>query len=480
MKNKFPTGFLWGGAVAANQVEGHWNQDGKGMSIADVMTKGEHGVDRVITNGIEENKIYPNHQGVKFYSHYKDDIALFAEMGFKCFRTSIAWSRIFPHGDELQPNEAGLKFYDGLIDELLKYNIELIITLSHFEMPYYLVKEYGGWYNRKLIDFFMNFSLVVMERYKNKVKYWITFNEINNQINWQYPLFGYCNSGVIYQDYDNPEQVMYQTIHHQFVASAKVVKLGHEINPNFKIGCMIHMSPLYPASCKPEDVLYAQQAMRQKYLFSDVQLRGYYPSYLIKEWERKKIELHIEDGDLNWLRGGCADYLAISYYMSNIVASSTEMLEKNSQSLSFFEKGKLNPYLKSSEWEWQIDPIGIRYSLSELYERYQKPIFIVENGLGSVDKLPQDSVINDDYRIEYLASHLSEIKKSILFDGVDILGYTAWGCIDCVSFSTGEYRKRYGFIYVNVDDNGNGDFVRYKKKSFYWYKKVIAMNGEDI
>ncbi|WP_224214336.1 6-phospho-beta-glucosidase [Vibrio metschnikovii] len=472
----FPKDFLWGGAVAAHQVEGGWNKDGKGVSVVDVLTKGAHEVPRVITDSVESDQFYPNHEAIDFYGHYKEDIALFAEMGFKCFRTSIAWTRIFPNGDEATPNEAGLQFYDDLFDELLKYGIEPVITLSHFEMPNHLVKHYGSWANRQVIDFFVKFSQTVMERYQHKVKYWITFNEINNQRNWKLPIWGYCNSGMIYTDYPNPEQMMYQVLHHQFVASAQVVKLGHQINPDFKIGSMIHIMPLYPATCRPEDVLLAQELMREKYLFSDVQVRGYYPSYLIKEWQRKNIQIEMAAGDEQILREGCADYLAISYYMTNIVSTQKE----EGQTTSLFENSRLNPYLPASDWGWQIDPDGLRVALSELYERYQKPIFIVENGFGALDEVQADGSINDDYRINYLSEHIKAVATAINYDGVEVMGYTPWGCIDCVSFTTGEYKKRYGFIYVDKHDDGTGTMARSKKKSFYWYQQVIASNGQII
>ncbi|WP_217511961.1 6-phospho-beta-glucosidase [Vibrio metschnikovii] len=472
----FPKDFLWGGAVAAHQVEGGWNKDGKGVSVVDVLTKGAHEVPRVITDSVESDQFYPNHEAIDFYGRYKEDIALFAEMGFKCFRTSIAWTRIFPNGDEATPNEAGLQFYDDLFDELLKYGIEPVITLSHFEMPNHLVKHYGSWANRQVIDFFVKFSQTVMERYQHKVKYWITFNEINNQRNWKLPIWGYCNSGMIYTDYPNPEQMMYQVLHHQFVASAQVVKLGHQINPDFKIGSMIHIMPLYPATCRPEDVLLAQELMREKYLFSDVQVRGYYPSYLIKEWQRKNIQIEMAAGDEQILREGCADYLAISYYMTNIVSTQKE----EGQTTSLFENSRLNPYLPASDWGWQIDPDGLRVALSELYERYQKPIFIVENGLGALDEVQADGSINDDYRINYLSEHIKAVATAINYDGVEVMGYTPWGCIDCVSFTTGEYKKRYGFIYVDKHDDGTGTMARSKKKSFYWYQQVIASNGQII
>ncbi|NUY55755.1 6-phospho-beta-glucosidase [Salinivibrio sp. EAGSL] len=473
MSNKFPDNFLWGGAVAAHQVEGGWNCDGKGVSIVDVLTKGEHGVPRKITEQVQAEETYPNHQAVDFYHRYRDDIAMFAEMGFKCFRTSIAWSRIFPNGDEATPNEAGLAFYDGLIDCLLEHDIEPVITLSHFEMPHHLVSEYGGWANRAVVDHFVRFCEAVLTRYRDKVTYWITFNEINNQLNWDYPLFGYCNSGVVFTEHDHPEQTLYQVLHHQFVASAKVVALGHVINPEFSIGSMIHMMPLYPATCHPDDMLASQQAMRDKYLCSDVQIRGHYPHYIWPQWASKGIKVVMHDDDAQILKNGQADFLAISYYMTNIVDANPPEQDEN----ALFSASRLNPHLPASDWGWQIDPKGLRYALSELYERYELPIFVVENGLGAVDIPDQTGAINDDYRIDYLSQHIEALEEAISLDGVDVMGYTPWGCIDCVSFTTGEYRKRYGFIYVDRHDDGSGDFSRSRKKSFDWYKQVIANNG---
>lgn len=455
-KLTLPKDFLWGGAVAAHQVEGGWNKGGKGPSICDVLTGGAHGVPREITKEVLPGKYYPNHEAVDFYGHYKEDIKLFAEMGFKCFRTSIAWTRIFPKGDEAQPNEEGLKFYDDMFDELLKYNIEPVITLSHFEMPLHLVQQYGSWTNRKVVDFFVRFAQVVFERYKHKVKYWMTFNEINNQRNWRAPLFGYCCSGVVYTEHENPEETMYQVLHHQFVASALAVKAARRINPEMKVGCMLAMVPLYPYSCNPDDVMFAQESMRERYVFTDVQLRGYYPSYVLNEWERRGFNIKMEDGDLDVLREGTGD------------------------AISGFEGSVPNPYVKASDWGWQIDPVGLRYALCELYERYQKPLFIVENGFGAYDKVEEDGSINDDYRIDYLRAHIEEMKKAVTYDGVDLMGYTPWGCIDCVSFTTGQYSKRYGFIYVNKHDDGTGDMSRSRKKSFDWYKEVIASNGEKL
>jgi len=475
MKNKLSNDFMWGGAVAAHQVEGGWDQGGKGLSIVDVLTSGSHGVDRVITDGIKEGLRYANHEASDFYHHYRDDIALFADMGFKCFRTSIAWSRIFPNGDELEPNEAGLKFYDDMFDELLKHNIQPVVTLSHFEMPNHLVTEYGGWKNRKVLDLFVRFSEAVIKHFEHKVKYWMTFNEINNQRNWKTPLFGYCCSGVVFTEEENPEECMYQVLHHQFVASAQVVKLGHDINPSLQIGCMIAMVPLYAYSCNPDDVMYAQEAMRERFLFGDVHMRGYYPSYILKEWQRKGYQIAMHADDDKTLREGCADYIGLSYYMSNAVSSAEA---GTGSALSGFEGSVPNPYVKASDWGWQIDPVGLRYVLNILYERYQKPLFIVENGFGAIDVKDDKGQVNDDYRIAYLRSHIEQMKIAVLDDGVDVMGYTPWGCIDCVSFTTGQYSKRYGFIYVDKNDDGTGTFARSKKKSFDWYRQVISSNGE--
>lgn len=475
-KLTFPDGFLWGGAVSAHQVEGGWNKGGKGLSIADVMTAGAHGVPREITDGVIEGKNYPNHEAIDFYGRYKEDIALFAEMGFKCFRTSIAWSRIFPNGDESEPNEPGLQFYDDMFDELLKYGIEPVITLSHFEMPYHLVKEYGGWSNRKIIDFFVRFATTVMERYKNKVKYWMTFNEINNQKNIANDIFGWTNSGVIYSECENPEESMYQAVHHELVASALVVKKGHEINSDFKIGCMCSFVPLYPYSCNPDDMMLALESMRDRFLFADVHVRGYYPNYALSEWKRKGYEIKMEPEDSKILAEGTVDYIGLSYYMSRVVKTETNI--DMSQAVDGGNQYSVpNPYVRASDWGWQIDPVGLRYSLATLYERYQIPLFIVENGFGAIDVKEADGSCHDDYRIEYLSAHIKEMQKAIDLDGVNLIGYTPWGCIDLVSFTTGEMKKRYGFIYVDKDNDGNGTLERSKKKSFEWYKNVITSNG---
>lgn len=469
----FRKDFLWGGATAANQLEGAWNEDGKGPSINDMYTGGSHTVARRITPVLEEGTFYPNHEGIDFYHHYKEDIALFAEMGFKVFRLSIAWSRIYPNGDDLQPNEAGLKFYDNVFAELKKYNIEPLVTISHYELPFALTKKYGGWGNRKLIEMYCRYAETLFRRYKDTVKYWLTFNEINAGT---VPFGAYLSLGMILSEEENTEQIRFQALHHQFVASAKAVKLGHQINPDFKIGCMICYMDMQPLTCAPEDVVLAQKKDNiQNMICGDVQVRGYYPSFCERFFEEHNIKIKKEPEDDQILREGCVDYYTFSYYMSNCVSTDPEK-EKTSGNIM---GGLKNPYLKASDWGWQIDPVGLRWTLNHIYDRYQIPLMVVENGLGAVDTVEPDGSINDDYRIDYLKQHIEQMKEAVK-DGVDLMGYTTWGPIDLVSASTGEMRKRYGFIYVDKHDDGSGNLARSRKKSFYWYKKVISSNGEEL
>lgn len=471
-KSGFREGFLWGGAVAANQCEGAWNVNGKGVSTADVATGGSRDKAREYTDGVIEGKYYPSHEAIDFYHRYKGDIKLFGEMGFKCFRTSINWTRIFPNGDETEPNEEGLKFYDDLFDECLKYGIEPVVTISHYEMPYALVEKYGAWRDRRLVEFYVNYCKVIFTRYKDKVKYWMTFNEIN-----VIALHPFIPAGLKFKEGENKLQTTYQAAHHQFIASAKAVKLGHEINPEFKIGCMILFPQTYPATCNPKDVQTANEFMDTTYLFGDVQARGYYSNKAKKFFERNDINIKMEESDEAILREGKVDFIGFSYYMTIVKSAEGENEEKTGGNML---GGVKNPYLEASDWGWQIDPEGFRISLNNLYDRYQIPLFCVENGLGAVDIVEEDGSINDDYRIEYLRRHIAEMKKAVEIDGVDLMGYTPWGCIDLISASTGEMKKRYGFIYVDKDNDGNGTLERSRKKSFYWYKKVIESNGEIL
>jgi len=469
----FPKGFLWGGAVAAHQMEGAWKEGGKGMSVADVMTVGGPDKEREITDGIVEGEYYPNHEAIDFYHHYKEDIALLAKLGFRCFRTSIAWTRIFPNGDELEPNEEGLKFYDDLFDEMLKYGMEPVVTLSHFELPYHLVTKYGGWRSRELVDMFVRFAVTCFQRYKNKVKYWMTFNEINNQRDVDREFTAFTNSGVLYKEGENRYEVLYQVAHHEFVAAAKATVEGHKINPDFQIGCMMAMTPVYPETCKPMDQIAALKEMDRTFFFSDVQCRGHYPSYILKAWENKGYHIQMEKGDLELLELGKADYLAFSYYMSVVSAYDAEGKDQVGKEVK-------NPYVEASDWGWQIDPVGLRYMLNVLSERYELPLMIVENGIGLHEEEGPDGMIHDDSRIEYFANHISEVKNAIDIDGVALMGYCPWGPIDIVSAGTGEMEKRYGFIYVDKDNAGKGTLERKPKKSFYWYQRVISTNGEDL
>lgn len=468
---KFPEGFLWGGATAANQCEGAYNEGGKGLSTADILTSGSRTTPRRITPVLEEGAYYPSHEAIDFYHRYKEDIKLFAEMGFKVFRMSIAWTRIFPNGDDAEPNEEGLKFYDNVFAELKKYNIEPLVTISHYEAPYNLTKKYNGWANRKVIDFYVKYCETIFKRYRDVVKYWLTFNEINALT----MPFGTFIAGAIMPEGNgeltnsesNNEQIRYQALHHQLVASAKAVKLGHEINKNFKIGCMIAYMCTYPLTCKPEDVLLAQQKDNlSNFLCSDVQVRGAYPGFAKRYFKENNINIVMEEDDEKTLKEGCVDFYTFSYYMSNCISSDPNQ-EEIGGNLSM---GLKNPYLKASDWGWQIDPKGLRWSLNNIYNRYQIPIMVVENGLGAVDTVEADGSINDDYRIEYLREHIKEMKEAIA-DGVDLIGYTTWGCIDLVSASTGEMEKRYGFIYVDKDNEGKGTLKRIPKKVFIGIRK---------
>lgn len=473
MPKGFPEGFLWGGATAANQYEGGWQEGGKGMSVMDIMTGGTATTRRRMTPELEPGTFYPNHEAVDFYHRYKEDIALFAEMGFKVFRLSIAWTRIFPNGDEAEPNEAGLKFYDDVFDELHKYGIQPLVTLSHFELPLHLARAYGGWSNRKLIDFFLRYAETVFLRYRTKVKYWLTFNEINFT---PLPFGGPFSAGILDAPDAVPAQRRYQALHHQLVASAKTVKMGHEINPDFMIGNMIAYGAFYPFTCAPADVLLAQSREQMfTALPADVQVRGYYPSYAKAYFEREGITLDITPEDAQALMEGTIDYYTFSYYNTNCVSADPENAKAGGNVFS----GVKNPYLQASNWGWQIDPMGLRLVLHRLYDRYQIPLMVVENGLGELDTVAEDGAIHDLYRIDYLRQHIEQMRLAVE-EGVDLIGYTPWGCVDLVSAGTGEMRKRYGMIYVNKHDDGTGDFSRSRKDSFAWYKKVIASNGADL
>jgi 6-phospho-beta-glucosidase len=482
-KKSFPEVFLWGGATAANQLEGAYNEGGKGLSIFDMVTfvpkeertneiemdvKSKKELENLLAGKGGDN--FPKRRGIDFYHRFKEDIALFAEMGFKTFRMSISWPRIFPNGDDREPNEEGLEFYDKVFDELLKYGIEPLVTLSHYEIPLNLVQKYNGWADRRTVEFFVHYAETVFNRYKGKVKYWLTFNEINIST-----ISPYIGSGILIDEVENKEQTVYQALHHQFVASARAVKAGHAIIPNSMIGCMLARMEVYPETCNPDDVLEALKEDQMNLFFTDVQVRGYYPSYMLSYFEENNIKIEMLPGDEEILLQHPVDFLSFSYYMTMVASGAPG---KKKEKGNFFS-GVKNPYLAASDWGWQIDPKGLRITLKKMYDRYQVPLFIVENGLGAYDRVEEDGSINDDYRIEYLRAHIEQMKEAI-YEGVDLIGYTTWGCIDLISAGTSEMSKRYGFIYVDQDDYGNGTLARTKKKSFDWYKNVIATNGEQL
>lgn len=477
MTNQFPKDFLWGGATAANQFEGAYNLDGKGLSVQDVTPRGGVPAKAGDLNPLITEVPTPDNlklEGIDFYHRYKEDIALFAEMGFKVFRLSIAWSRIFPNGDETEPNEAGLAFYDKVFDELAKYDIEPLVTLSHYETPLHLARKYNGWASRDLIDFYARYVTTVFERYKDKVTYWLTFNEVNSVLHAPF-----MSGGIATPMEDLSKQDLYQAVHHELVASSLATKIGHEINPNFKIGCMVIAMPAYAMTADPLDQLAVRDFNNQNYLFSDIHARGKYPNYIKRYFKENQIEIQFAPGDEALLAEHTVDFISFSYYMSVAVAHNPEDYETGRGNIL---GGVSNPYLDSSEWGWQIDPVGLRLVLNDFYDRYQLPLFIVENGLGAKDVLvdgPNGPTVEDDYRIDYLEKHLKQVAEAIE-DGVELWGYTTWGPIDLVSASTAELSKRYGFIYVDRHDDGTGTLARYKKKSFAWYKEVIESNGASL
>lgn len=476
---KMKEGFLWGGATAANQCEGAYNVDGRGLSSVDVIPFGE---DRMpVARGIkkmlecDDKHQYPAHDGIDMYHHYKEDIGLFAEMGFKCYRLSISWTRILPNGDDEIVNQKGIDFYNSLFDECLKYGIEPLVTICHFDTPIALIKKYGGWKDRRMVDAFLKYCQVLFSNFGSKVKYWLTFNEINMLLHM--PFMG---AGIVFEEGENREFVKYQAAHHELIASAKAVKLAKKMMPHAKMGCMLAAGQYYPYTCEPKDVYKAMECDRDNYFFTDVQVRGAYPAWAKKRMERAGICLKMEPSDEQDLREGTVDFISFSYYCSRCMSADPEIIKNHSRGGNAAIHAVINPYLKASEWGWQIDPLGLRITLNTLYDRYQKPLFIVENGLGAKDEVLEDGSIKDTYRVEYMREHIKAMRDAVNEDGVELLGYTSWGCIDLVSASSGEMKKRYGMIYVNRQNDGSGDYKRLKKDSFYWYRKVIDTNGEDL
>lgn len=473
---RLPEGFLWGGATAANQCEGAYQEGGRGLANVDLIPAGEDR--RPVMRGVrkmlecEDGYYYPGHVAIDMYHHFKEDIALFAEMGFKCYRLSIAWSRIYPNGFDEEPNEEGLLFYEELFDECLKYGIEPLVTIVHFDAPVACTKKFGSWKSREMIDCYVKYCRTLFTRYKGKVKYWLTFNEINMILH-----LPFMAAGILFEEGENEEESKYRAAHHELVASAMATKLAHEIDPENKIGCMLAAGQYYAYTCDPQDVFAAMQKDRESFFFIDVQSRGKYPEYAVKMFERKGYDIGITEEDKKVISENTVDFISFSYYSSRLTSATPE--KYGSTSGNAFATLK-NPYLQASEWGWQIDPMGLRITMNALYDRYQKPLFIVENGLGAVDTPNENGFVNDTYRIEYLREHIKAMEQAVNEDGVLLIGYTPWGCIDLVSASTGEMKKRYGFIYVDRDNEGNGTLKRSKKASFEWYKNVIASNGEIL
>ena len=469
MEKGFRKDFLWGGATAANQCEGAYDEDGKGLSIQDVLP---HGFGPYTKGPTSDNLKL---KGIDHYHRFREDIALFAEMGFKVYRFSIAWSRIFPDGEEDMPNEAGLRFYDAVLDECEKYGIEPLVTISHYETPLALAKKYNGWTSRKMIDLYLKYCKVLFERYKGRVRYWITFNEINSILRQPFM------SGAIMTPKNQLSQSdLYQAMHYELVASALAVKMAHEIDPENQVGCMVVGITVYPLTPNPDDILKVMEIDNDLYFFLDIQARGAYPYFAGRRFAEQGIRIEITDEDREALKH-TADFIAFSYYSSNCATCDPTLGEPSRSNMT--PELRKNPYSQVSDWGWQIDPKGLRYTLNRLYARYQKPLFVAENGLGARDVLVPDGngsfTVEDDYRIAYMKAHIEQMKEAVK-DGVDVLGYTAWGCIDLISCSTAEIDKRYGFIYVDLNSDGSGTLERYRKKSFDWYKKVIASNGEDL
>lgn len=475
MSHHFPQDFLWGAASAANQYEGGWQEGGKGVSICDIYQGGDLHTARVVTPEIKPDVFYPNHHGTDFYHRYAEDIRLLGEMGLKCFRFSIAWSRIFPQGIEQEPNAEGLRFYDNVLDELEKYGIEPLVTLSHYEMPYELTKRYGGWDNRELIAHFNRYAEAVMTHFRGRVRRWLTFNEINILT---LPFGAFLGGGMIFPQGEDDAQRRYQAMHHQLVASALTVRKGHEIDAENQLGCMLAYFTSYPRTCAPRDIELQQQWNEEhNSIAGDVHVRGHYPAWAQRFFRENSITLQQQPEDAEILRQGTVDFYTFSYYNSVCVGEKDEhTVASGNGHIDALD----NPYLQASEWGWQIDPKGLRTVLNVLTQRYPAtPLMVVENGLGAIDKVEADGSIHDDYRISYLRDHIAQVGEAVA-DGVNVIGYTPWSAVDIVSAGTGEYRKRYGFVYVNRHDDGTGDFSRSLKDSYFWYRGVIQSNGEKL
>ncbi|WP_265459778.1 family 1 glycosylhydrolase [Enterococcus sp. HY326] len=473
---KLSNNFLWGGAISANQTEGAYLADKKGLANFDMLPMNEMRLKDVYLDQenffSDQEAYFPSHTAIDFYTNFVTDIQLLAEMGIKCFRFSIAWSRIFPKGIEAEPNAAGVAYYDALINELIKYDIEPLVTISHFDIPMYLVEHFGGWASREVVDFHFQFAKFLVNRYQNKIRYWIPFNEMNMLLH--IPFIG---GGLTFTTTENKLQKQYQAAHHQLIANAKIIEYGKKINSELQFGSMLAAGKTYAYTAKPEDNLATMLKERNLFFFGDVQARGKYPNYIKGYFEKNQIDISMAAGDEELLARNTVDFVSFSYYSSDCAAADEADMER--VRTNGFTTVK-NPYLTSRNHSWQIDPIGLRIMLNNLYDRYNLPLFIVENGLGTPDELTADLKIHDDYRIDYLKRHLAQMIQAVEEDHIELLGYTSWGCIDLVSVTEGKMSKRYGYIYVDKDDYGHGSGQRYKKDSYYWYQKVIGSNGENI
>lgn len=473
----FPKDFMWGGAFAANQMEGAWQEDGKGLCLADI----NEFVDGValdqkcnteITTAFvraaisSENRIFPKRRGIDFYHRYREDLALLGKdgLGLNTYRTSINWARIFPNGDEEQPNEAGLRFYDKLFDEVIKNGMTPMITMSHYEMPVHLALEYNGWCNKKLIDFFFRFGKTLLDRYHGKVKHWIIVNQINLIRHESFNHLGIPEDRV-----GNLEEAKMQGVVNEMISCAKITEYAHRHYPEAAIGMMMCGGPAYAATCDPEDVLAALKRNQMEFFYSDVLLRGNIPGYAYRYFSDNgfHIEISTEENDL---LKNTSDFMSFSYYYTRVYDAACM---RNGQDAYRNEKLPANP------WGWSVDPVGLRILLNEYYDRYQKPIYITENGIGLKDALSPDGKIHDPYRIDYYRQHIIQMREAIR-DGVDLRGYYLWAPIDIVSCSSSEMSKRYGFVYVDLDDYGKGSGARIKKDSYEWLEKAIRSNGEAL
>lgn len=472
----FPKKFLWGGATAANQIEGGINEDGRGLANVDLMPFGDQryavGSGALNPKEVNEGTFYPSHVAVEHFHNYKEDISLLAEMGFTTYRMSIAWTRIFPKGNELEPNKKGIEYYRNIFKECIKYGIEPLVTINHFDTPMYLVDTIGGWRNREMVNHYLRLAEVLFKEFKGMVKYWITFNEINMILH-----FPFVAAGLTFSSEENKEQVTYTSVYHQLLASSLATEMAHKIDSKNLIGCMMAAGAYYPKTCSPNDVWASIKSDRENFMFIDVQVRGEIPSYMKKILKRSNIKLPIQELDLEIIKKNTVDFVSFSYYSSRVASANPDL---NNKTESNIFSSEVNPYLLKSDWGWEIDPLGFRITINQLYDRYQLPLFVVENGLGATDVVDEKGKINDTYRMNYLSEHIKAMKDAIELDGIDILGYTSWGCIDSISNGTGEMEKRYGYIYIDRDNKGNGSLKRIRKESFYWYKKVIESNGETL